>query len=254
MYNVLEMKGIVKRFGDTYALNGVDLSVKHGETVAIIGPSGSGKSTLLRCVNHLETVDGGSITIAGEHLVTTQDSKTVYASEKQVRQICAKTGMVFQGFNLFPHFTCAKNIWYAPVVVKKMPVDKAKKRAMELLATVGLTEKADAYPAQLSGGQKQRVAIARGLAMEPEIMLFDEPTSALDPETTGEVLDVCRRLAKQKVTMLIVTHEIGFAKEVSDRVLFMDNGAVADEGKPDELLNNPQSPRLQAFLSHVMRV
>lgn len=252
MSAVLEMKGVTKQFSNTLALNGIDLTVKKGETVAIIGPSGSGKSTLLRCVNNLETITDGNISLGGESLVSNKSGTATYVSEAAIRRICAKTGMVFQHFNLFPHFTCLKNIYYAPVTVKKQPLKEAVQHAEALLQLVGLSEKASAYPSQLSGGQKQRIAIARGLAMNPEIMLFDEPTSALDPEITGEVLTVMRKLSQQKVTMLIVTHEIGFAKEVSDRVLFMDNGSIVEQGAPNEMLVNPKSPRLQAFLSSVI--
>ena len=206
MENILEMKNIVKEFDNCTALHEVDFSLKKGEIVAIIGPSGSGKSSLLRCINGLNTITSGSIELRGT------------------------TGMVFQHFNLFPHMTCIKNVAYAPIKVKKMDKEEAYKKGMELLDMVGLASKADDYPNHLSGGQKQRVAIARALAMEPDIMLFDEATSALDPEITGEVLEVMKRLAEEHMTMVVVTHEMGFAREVADRVVFMDHGKVVEEG------------------------
>ena len=252
---VLRMSGIVKNYGDVAALCGVDLSVRRGETVAIIGPSGSGKSTLLRCINRLERVTSGEIEVNGETLASTPDGvKAVYPSDRDVRRICTETGMVFQHFNLFPHQTCLKNVCYAPIHVKRVPKAEAEKRGRELLALVGLSEKADAYPAQLSGGQKQRVAIARGLAMDPALMLFDEPTSALDPEITGEVLAVMKHLAERRTTMLVVTHEMGFAREVADRVVFMDNGRVCEEGDPREIFSAPKSPRLRDFLASTLRI
>lgn len=226
---VLEMKNIVKDYGDFRAVNGVNFSMKKGEIVAIIGPSGSGKSTLLRCINGLIGVTSGEIILTGD------------------------TGMVFQHFNLFPHMTCLENITYAPVKVKKENKEAVKERAMQLLKMVGLEDKADVYPAQISGGQKQRIAIARALAMEPELMLFDEPTSALDPEITGEVLNVMKKLAESHTTMIVVTHEMGFAKEVADRVIFMDNGVIVEEGEPKEVFENPKSERLIAFLSSMLR-
>ncbi len=226
---VLEMKNIVKDYGDFRAVNGVNFSMKKGEIVAIIGPSGSGKSTLLRCINGLIGVTSGEIILTGD------------------------TGMVFQHFNLFPHMTCLENITYAPVKVKKENKEVVKERAMQLLKMVGLEDKADVYPAQISGGQKQRIAIARALAMEPELMLFDEPTSALDPEITGEVLNVMKKLAESHTTMIVVTHEMGFAKEVADRVIFMDNGVIVEEGEPKEVFENPKSERLIAFLSSMLR-
>ena len=221
----LEMRHIVKRFGDFTAVDDVDFSMDKGEIVAIIGPSGSGKSTLLRCINGLNQVTGGEIDFEGE------------------------TGMVFQHFNLFPHMTCLRNITYAPIKVKGVPKENAIERGLELLKMVGLPDKKDQYPGMLSGGQKQRIAIARGLAMDPSIMLFDEPTSALDPEITGEVLNVMKRLAEQHITMVVVTHEMGFAKEVAHRVVFMNNGKVVEEGTPDEIFNHPKSERLKAFLA-----
>lgn len=229
MENILEMKNIIKDFGDFRAVNNVDFSMKPGEIVAIIGPSGSGKSTLLRCINGLNKPTSGEVILRGE------------------------TGMVFQHFNLFPHMTCLENITYAPINVKKQDKESAKKHAMELLTMVGLEAKADVYPAMLSGGQKQRVAIARALAMYPDIMLFDEATSALDPEITGEVLNVMKKLADERTTMIVVTHEMGFAKEVADRVIFMDKGVIVEEGTPEEVFDNPKSERLQAFLGAMIR-
>ncbi len=226
---VLEMKDIIKDYGKFRAINGVDFSMSRGEIVAIIGPSGSGKSTFLRCINGLNKITSGEIELKG------------------------KTGMVFQHFNLFPHMTCIENITYAPIKVKKVPKEKAIEKAKDLLKLVGLEEKADTYPAQISGGQKQRIAIARALAMDPDLMLFDEPTSALDPEITGEVLNVMKRLADNHTTMIIVTHEMGFAKEVADRVLFMDEGIIVEEGTPKEVFENPKSQRLISFLSSMLR-
>ena len=229
MEKILEMKDIVKDFGDFRAVDHVNFSMETGEIVAIIGPSGSGKSTLLRCINGLDQPTSGEVILKGE------------------------TGMVFQHFNLFPHMTCIENITYAPVKVKKQDKEAAKKHAMELLKMVGLEAKADVYPAILSGGQKQRVAIARALAMYPDLMLFDEATSALDPEITGEVLNVMKKLADERTTMIVVTHEMGFAKEVADRVIFMDKGVVVEEGKPQEIFENPPSDRLKAFLGAMLR-
>lgn len=225
---ILEMHGIVKKYGDFTALKGVDFSVRKREIVTIIGPSGSGKSTLLRCINGLTEPTEGEISLNG------------------------RTSMVFQHFNLFPHLSVLENITMAPVELKKMSKDEADKKAKELLKTVGLEEKADVYPAQLSGGQKQRVAIARALAMNPDIMLFDEPTSALDPEMVGEVLEVMKRLAAEGMTMVVVTHEMGFAKEVAHRVIFMDDGVIVEEGKPKEVFGNPQNPRTIDFLNKVL--
>lgn len=250
---ILEMTNIHKRFGAFYALKGVDFSVYKGETVAIIGSSGSGKSTLLRCINCLERITAGSITLNKLNFAREENGKVVYFSEKELKDVYADTGMIFQHFNLFPHLTCLENIYYAPVKVKNIDKEVAVKEATELLAMVGLSGKENSYPAMLSGGQKQRVAIARGLAMHPDIMLFDEPTSALDPEITGEVLNVMRNLAKNHTTMVVVTHEMGFAKEVADRVIFMDGGLIVEEGTPIEIFENPKSERLQAFLSSVLR-
>lgn len=229
MSNILEMKNIIKSFGEFHAVNGVDFSLTKGEIVAIIGPSGSGKSSLLKCINGLVEKSSGEVILNGT------------------------TGMVFQHFNLFPHMTCLKNVMYAPVKVKKMNEKEAEKDARRLLKMVGLLDKADEYPNNLSGGQKQRVAIARALAMHPDIMLFDEATSALDPEITGEVLEVMKDLAKNKMTMVVVTHEMGFAREVADRVVFMDHGKIVEEGSPKEIFENPHSQRLKDFLGVVLR-
>ncbi len=254
MEYILQMENIHKKFGDNHVLKGVNLSVKKGETVAIIGASGSGKSTLLRCSNNLETITSGKITICDRVLADTDEKgKVIYPNDQEIRSICSPTGMVFQHFNLFPHMTCLQNISYAPVKVKGIPQEDANKRALELLDLVGLPTKADSYPAQISGGQKQRIAIARVLAMDPEIMLFDEPTSALDPEITGEVLNVMKQLARDKHTMVIVTHEMGFAKEVADRVIYMDDGEILAEGTPAEIFDNPQNPRLISFLSKILK-
>ncbi len=226
---ILEMKDIVKDYSGFKAVDHVDFSLHKGEIVAIIGPSGSGKSTLLRCINGLNTITSGEIDLEGE------------------------TGMVFQHFNLFPHMTCLENITYAPIKVKKIPKEQAVARAKELLKMVGLESKADVYPAHISGGQKQRVAIARALAMDPDVMLFDEPTSALDPEITGEVLNVMKQLAEKHTTMIVVTHEMGFAKEVADRVVFMSDGKIVEEGNPTELFEHPKSERLVSFLGSMLR-
>ena len=250
MAEVLRMDHIVKKYANCTALDDVSLSVNEGETVAIIGPSGSGKSTLLRCVNCLTRITSGSIALNGVTFVSNDASgKAKYLPDKQLRKITRETGMVFQHFNLFPHMTCLRNITYAPIKVKGVPKENAIQRGEELLKIVGLPDQRDQYPGMLSGGQKQRIAIARGLAMDPSIMLFDEPTSALDPEITGEVLGVMKNLAKQHVTMVVVTHEMGFAKEVAHRVIFMNNSKIVEEGTPDEIFNHPKSERLKAFLS-----
>lgn len=240
---MIKITGLKKSFGDLQVLKGIDQHIKKGEKVVVIGPSGSGKSTFLRCINLLEVPTEGEILIEGENIT---DPKT------NVNKIREKMGMVFQQFNLFPHLSIMDNITLAPVKVKKIPKDQAEKRAKELLEMVGLADKADAYPAQLSGGQQQRIAIARALAMDPDIMLFDEPTSALDPEMVGEVLQVMKNLADAGMTMVVVTHEMGFAREVASRVLFMDEGIVMEEGKPDELFSNPKNERTQSFLSKVL--
>nr|WP_290439880.1 amino acid ABC transporter ATP-binding protein [Vagococcus lutrae] len=232
-----------KYFGDNEVLKGIDATIESGEVVVIIGPSGSGKSTFLRCLNLLETPTKGQI------LFKNQDLTDKQTDINQVRQ---KIGMVFQNFNLFPHKTVMENITLSPIEVKQVEPEVAKQQALELLTLVGLADKADSYPNSLSGGQKQRVAIARALAMEPEVMLFDEPTSALDPEMVGEVLNVMKSLAKSGMTMAIVTHEMGFAKEVADRVIFMDEGVIQEQGTPQAIFETPQNSRTQSFLSKVL--
>ena len=250
---VLCATGIRKRFGLLEVLKGVDLTVLKGEVMCIIGPSGSGKSTLLRSLNHLEEIDGGRVELDGE-LIGYRQRGTRYVTlrEKQLAAQRARIGMVFQNFNLFPHMTVLQNVIEAPVGVQKRPVKEAKEEARALLARVGLTEKADNYPRQLSGGQQQRVAIARALAMKPRLMLFDEPTSALDPELVGEVLDVMKGLARDGLTMVVVTHEMGFAREVADSLLFMDGGVVIERGHPRAMLLNPQVQRTKDFMSKVL--
>ena len=240
---MIKVKNLHKKFGDLNVLDGIDEHIEQGEVVVIIGPSGSGKSTFLRCLNLLETVTDGEIYV---------DDQQINAPKVNVNEVRQKMGMVFQQFNLFPHLTIMDNITLAPVLLKKMTKEEAVRRGQELLERVNLGEKADAYPAQLSGGQKQRVAIARALAMNPEIMLFDEPTSALDPEMVGEVLDVMKDLADSGMTMVIVTHEMGFAREVATRVLFIDQGMVMESGTPEEVFNNPKNERTKLFLSKVL--
>ena len=238
--NVMNLK---KSFGSNEVLKGIDLEVAEGEVVCIIGPSGSGKSTLLRCLNKLEEVTDGHVLI---------DGKDITEKTTDINKVREEIGMVFQHFNLFPHLSVMDNITLAPVELKRENKEAAKVKAVELLETVGLSEKADAFPSSLSGGQKQRVAIARALAMNPEIMLFDEPTSALDPEMVGDVLEVMKKLAKQGMTMVVVTHEMGFAREVGHRVIFMDGGYIVEEGTPAEVFGNPQNPRTQDFLNKVL--
>ncbi|GEQ60971.1 amino acid ABC transporter ATP-binding protein [Vagococcus lutrae] len=240
---MINIKNLHKYFGDNEVLKGIDATIESGEVVVIIGPSGSGKSTFLRCLNLLETPTKGQI------LFKNQDLTDKQTDINQVRQ---KIGMVFQNFNLFPHKTVMENITLSPIEVKQVKPEVAKQQALELLTLVGLADKADSYPNSLSGGQKQRVAIARALAMEPEVMLFDEPTSALDPEMVGEVLNVMKSLAKSGMTMAIVTHEMGFAKEVADRVIFMDEGVIQEQGTPQAIFETPQNSRTQSFLSKVL--
>ncbi|WP_409337013.1 amino acid ABC transporter ATP-binding protein [Eubacterium sp. F2] len=254
MSAILEMKNINKYFGDFHALKDVNFTVEDGETAAIIGPSGSGKSTLLRCINCLTKITTGTISLNGTTFVNTPEGgEAKYIPDKELKSVISQTGMVFQHFNLFPHMTCLENVTYAPIKVKKIPKDKAVKRAEELLDMVGMLEHKDQYPEMISGGQKQRVAIARGLAMDPEIMLFDEPTSALDPEITGEVLSVMKSLSEQHVTMIVVTHEMGFAREVADKVAFMNQGELLETGTSEEIFTHPKSQRLQDFLSSMIR-
>lgn len=240
---MISVNNLWKKFEGVEVLKGIDVTINKGDVVCVIGPSGSGKSTFLRCLNLLEKPTGGNIIFEGEDLT---DKKVDINLHRQ------KMGMVFQQFNLFPHMSVLENLTCAPVMLKKMTKADAEKKAMELLKRVGLDDRADSYPNQLSGGQKQRVAIVRALCMEPDVMLFDEPTSALDPEMVGEVLDVMKELAKEGMTMVVVTHEMGFAREVSNRVLFLDDGIIAEEGTPDEVFNHPKCERLQSFLAKVL--
>ena len=242
-----------KRFGELTVLRGVSFEVARGEVVAVIGPSGSGKSTLLRCLIHLETIERGAIEIEGHPLVSTDaHGHCHYLPEAEIRGLCGRMGMVFQHFNLFPHLTVLQNLIEAPVTVKGLSREAVLPLAEELLRKVGLFDKRDSYPSRLSGGQKQRVAIARALAMQPDILLFDEPTSALDPELTGEVLRTMRALADEHMTMVVVTHEMGFAREVASRVVFMDGGQVVEAGTPQQLFGAPQQPRTRAFLANML--
>ncbi|AEA46903.1 amino acid ABC transporter ATP-binding protein [Archaeoglobus veneficus] len=241
--SLLKIINLHKRFGDLHVLKGINMEVEKGEVVVIIGPSGSGKSTLLRCINRLEEPTEGKIIL---------DDIEVTNPKADLNRIRQRIGMVFQQFNLFPHLTALQNVTLAPIKVKKMPKEEAEELGMRLLEKVGLADKADYYPSQLSGGQQQRVAIARALAMNPEVMLFDEVTSALDPELVKEVLDVMKQLAKDGMTMLVVTHEMGFAREVGDRVIFMDQGVIIEEGKPEQIFTNPQHERTRKFLSMIL--
>ena len=246
---MLEIKNISKSFGKVEVLKDISFSVEKGQAVSIIGPSGSGKSTLLRIVNQLEKADGGSISICGTPMITCgEDGKAVYADTKTLRNVRLKIGLVFQNFNLFPHFSVLRNITEAPVCVLGMDKKAAEEKAMELLGKMGLSSKADEYPCNLSGGQQQRVSIARALALSPEMLFFDEPTSALDPELTGEILKVIRSLAEEQMTMVIVTHEMAFAKEVSDRVIFMDKGVIIENGTPEEVFEKSENERTKQFL------
>ncbi|EFM43712.1 amino acid ABC transporter ATP-binding protein [Corynebacterium segmentosum] len=250
---MISAQNVHKSFGQFEVLKGIDLEVQPGEVACLLGPSGSGKSTFLRCVNHLDKATAGRLYVDGELIGYREKNGILYEiSEKQAAKQRSDIGMVFQSFNLFPHRTVIENIIEAPMQVKKVPEDKARKRAMELLDEVGLAAKADNYPVQLSGGQQQRVAIARAVAMDPKLMLFDEPTSALDPELVGEVLRVMKDLAAQGMTMLVVTHEMGFAREVADKIFFMDGGVVLESGTPAEVLDNPQQPRTKEFLSSLL--
>ena len=255
MSEIIKVENLHKSFHSLHVLKGINFKVEKGEIVSVIGPSGSGKSTLLRCLNHLEVADKGSISFEGQYIAKADSTgKAVYKNNKEVLAICSNLGMVFQNFNLFPHKSVMENIIEAPIMVKGKSKEEAKKIAIELLDKVGLLDKMDAYPNQLSGGQKQRVAIARALAMEPEIMLFDEPTSALDPEMVGEVLAVMKELAAMGMTMVVVTHEMGFAKDVADRVIFMDEGIIQEEASPSEIFSNPKHPRTREFLEKVLSV
>ncbi len=246
---IIEVTNLVKSYGKLDVLRGINFNVNKNDVVAVIGPSGSGKSTMLRSLIHLEEINDGSISISGKHFV----KDGVYSKPQEVKQITAKMGMVFQHFNLFPHLTVKENLEMAPKLVKKEQAKEVERRCMELLEKVGLSDRASAYPDKLSGGQKQRVAIARALMMNPDILLFDEPTSALDPELTGEVLQVMKNLAEEHMTMIVVTHEMGFAKEVANRVMFMDNGEIVETGHPDEVFTNPKFDRTKAFLNHIYK-
>jgi polar amino acid transport system ATP-binding protein len=250
---MVQIDRVHKHYGDAHVLRGVSLSVEQGEVMCLLGPSGSGKSTLLRCINHLETVQAGRLYVDGELVGYRQHGGKLYElGDKDVCRRRSEIGMVFQSFNLFPHFTVLENVTAAPMRVKGMARARAEERARELLGRVGLADRTREYPRRLSGGQQQRVAIARALAMDPKLMLFDEPTSALDPELVGEVLAVMRDLARSGMTMIVVTHEIGFAREVADTVTFMDAGVVVESGSPAEVLSNPRQERTRAFLSKVL--
>lgn len=246
--SVLEMTNIRKSFGDKIVLQDINLKVNEGEVVSIIGPSGSGKSTLLRCATFLENIDNGEISYIDKKVVKKGESGAVYPSKKDLQHAQSNFGLVFQNFNLFPHFSVLRNIADAPIVIQKRDKEEVYKEVRELLRKVGIEDKENAYPCELSGGQQQRVAIARALALHPKMLYFDEPTSALDPEITAEILRVMKGLAAEKMTMVIVTHEIDFAKAVSDRVVFMDGGMVIEEGIPEEVIDNPENERTKAFL------
>ena len=246
--NMIEVNNLSKSFGELKVLDNVSFGVEAGQTVAVIGPSGAGKSTMLRCLINLEKADGGDILIEGRALMR----GGVYVKDSEARDVCSKMSMVFQSFNLFPHMSVLDNLTMAPVTVRGENKAEAKERAMQTLAEVGLAEKAGAYPSELSGGQAQRVAIARALMMNPDVLLFDEPTSSLDPQLTAEVLAVMRRLSEKRMTMVVVTHEIGFAREVASRVIFMEGGYIVEEGTPEEVINHPKQPRTIDFLSKVL--
>ncbi len=245
--NLLELKHLKKSFDELEVIKDFSLSVKEGEVVSIIGPSGSGKSTILRCLTMLEQMDDGELSYLGEYAAKSENGRSVYASREKLKQIHHYFGLVFQNFNLFPHFSVLKNIMDAPVSVDKVPKEEARQRARKLMEQLGLSEKENAYPYQLSGGQQQRVSIARALALQPKILFFDEPTSALDPELTGEVLKVIKELAKEKMTMIIVTHEMQFARELSDRIIFMENGVCVQEGTPEEIFHS-ENERVRDFI------
>lgn len=240
---VIKMINVTKSFGELVVLRNINVEIKKGEVLVVLGPSGSGKSTLIRCINRLEKIDEGKILL---------DGKDIYSPDMDVHKLRTRVGMVFQQFNLFPHMKVIDNIMLSPIKVKNIPKDKAKEEAMELLKKVGLEDKFNSFPHELSGGQQQRVAIARALAMNPEVMLFDEVTSALDPELVKGVLETMKELATMGMTMVVVTHEMGFAKEVADRVIFMDEGIIIEENEPKELFENPQNPRTQAFISKIL--
>lgn len=247
METILSVKNLKKSFGSLEVLKDISFDLSRGEIISVLGPSGGGKSTLLRCLTQLETIDDGLVTVDGDVLF--ENGK--YADKANLSRITLKIGLVFQNFNLFPHLSVLENLTVAPIKVKKMPKSQAQDLARSLLERVGLSEKADSYPCQLSGGQQQRVAIARALALEPEVLFFDEPTSALDPELTGEVLKVIRSLADRRMTMIIVTHEMGFARGVSDRIIFMENGVIVEEGPPEQIFTAPKNSRTRDFLSRM---
>lgn len=247
--SIIKVENLQKSYGKLEVLKQISFQVERKEVVAIIGPSGSGKSTLLRSIANLETIDDGNIAIDGEYLVKNGQ----YAKQKDIQKILSKMGMVFQHFHLFPHLTVKDNLELAPKLVKKEGASVVERRRRELLEKVGLADRADAYPAKLSGGQKQRVAIARALMMNPDILMFDEPTSALDPELTGEVLNVMKDLAEEQMTMVVVTHEMGFAREVADRIIFMDKGEIVESGSPEEIFENPKTERTKTFLMRVQK-
>lgn len=246
---IIEVSNLKKSYGDLEVLKQITFDVNKNDVVAVIGPSGSGKSTMLRSLIHLEEVNGGSIFVAGDYLV----KDGVYSKPQELKRVTTKMGMVFQHFNLFPHLTVKENLELAPKMVKKESSDVIQQRSKDIMDKIGLTDRASAYPANLSGGQKQRVAIARALMMNPEILLFDEPTSALDPELTGEVLEVMKDLAREAMTMIVVTHEMEFAKDVANRLIFMDNGEIVESGNPTKILTNPQFPRTKAFLNRILK-
>jgi len=253
MSHMIEAVAVKKHFGSNQVLKGIDLTVDRGEVLCLLGPSGSGKSTFLRCINHLEIINGGRLFVDGELMGFVEHGGKLHEMKPSaIAKQRADIGMVFQRFNLFPHLTALENIIEAPIGVRGVSKAEATSKALDLLAQVGLADKADHFPAQLSGGQQQRVAIARALAMEPKLMLFDEPTSALDPELVGDVLDVMRKLAQSGMTMIVVTHEIGFAREVADRVVFMDGGVVVETGTPAQVIDNPQNERTKAFINSVL--
>ena len=250
---ILEVKDLKKSFGDLEVLSGISYNVNEGEVVAVIGPSGSGKSTMLRCINQLETADDGMINVCGDDmLLKDKNDKTVYADKAVLRNIRLKVGLVFQDYNLFPHLNVIQNVTEAPRLVLKQDRKQAEEKAMELLAKMGLSDKASSYPCELSGGQMQRVSIARAMALNPKLLFFDEPTSALDPELTGEILKVIKELAKEKMTMVIVTHEMQFAKEVADKIIFMDKGVIVEQGTPSEIFEDTNNERTKSFLRRFM--
>lgn len=252
--SMIRVEKVTKTFGKLKALKDVSLSVEKGEVISVIGPSGSGKSTLLRCINRLERIQRGTIEIEGRAIAKLgANGQQLHVPEKEIREICHKTGMVFQHFNLFPHLTVLENLIEAPMTVNGTKRADAEKMALDLLDQVGLSDKKDVYPSRISGGQKQRVAIARALGMNPDILLCDEPTSALDPELVGEVLEVLAKLAKKRMTMLIVTHEMNFAREISDRVVFMDEGSILEDSSPERIFNNPEHPRVRTFLDKMLK-